>query len=66
MMGSSNTKKQTTTTKKSRYDESYLSENTTPTKLNNQIQGETTVQNNHASNFEIPEDEEKTGSNYSH
>ena len=45
---SSNTKKQTTT-KKSRYDDSYLSENTTPTKLNNQIQLKT-------SNFEIPEE----------
>lgn len=52
--------KKQTTTKKSRYDDSYLSENTTPTKL---------VPSQHveqASTFEIPEDEERSGSSYSH
>jgi hypothetical protein len=53
----SNAKKQTTT-KKSRYDDSYLSENTTPTKMMPQQDG---VPAQHT--FEIPEgDEEKSGS----
>jgi hypothetical protein len=52
--------KKQTTTKKSRYDDSYLSENTTPTKMNPQP---STIE--HASTFEIPEDEERSGSSYS-
>jgi hypothetical protein len=52
----SNIKKQTTT-KKSRYDDSYLSENGSPIKANEKIEilGMGT-------NFEIPEDEEISGS----
>lgn len=52
----SNAKKQTTT-KKSRYDDSYLSENTTPTKEVGPPIAEGGPQN-----FDIPEDEEKSGS----
>ena len=53
----SNAKKQTTT-KKSRYDDSYLSENTTPSKGMHHQDGVPAQQN-----FEIPEgDEEKSAS----